>query len=307
MSGSELGRILIVDDDEAAGYVKSHLLRGQGYAVSEASLGRDALALAAAEEPHLTLLDVKLPDLSGIEVCREIKSRFPHIIVLQTSAAFTGVADRVRALDGGADSYLVEPIEPDELIATVQPLLRMRNAEQEARRINHNLEELVAERTRELAETNRHLANEIADRRQVETALWHTQKLDLIGQLTGGIARISITCWWSSRAIWSWSLRPLIAPSNCPRRDGLNYGSRSTVPKQRPSAPPRSRSSFWPSHSAAPSRRRPSASPIYWRSRRAFCGGQRAKQSRSPLPAHRTYGIAGSIQFSSRPPSSTSW
>ena len=188
MSGGERGRILIVDDDEAARYVKSHLLRRQGYAVSEASLGRDALALAAAEEPHLTLLDVKLPDLSGIEVCREIKSRFPHIIVLQTSAAFTGVADRTRALDGGANSYLVEPIEPDELLATVHALLRMRNAEQEARRINRNLEELVADRTRELAEANRHLANEIADRRQVEAALWHTQKLDLIGQLTGGIA-----------------------------------------------------------------------------------------------------------------------
>jgi signal transduction histidine kinase len=188
MSSCEPGRILIVDDDEAARYVKSRLLRREGYAVSEARLGRDALALAAAEEPHLTLLDVKLPDLSGIEVCREIKSRFPHVIVLQTSAAFTGVADRTRALDGGADSYLVEPIEPDELIATVNALLRLRNAEQEARRINRNLEQLVAERTRELAEANRHLADEIADRRQAEEALWHTQKLDLIGQLTGGIA-----------------------------------------------------------------------------------------------------------------------
>jgi signal transduction histidine kinase len=188
MSGGEPGRILIVDDDEAARYVKSRLLRRQGYAVSEASLGRDALALAAAEEPHLTLLDVKLPDLSGIEVCRQIKSRFPHIIVLQTSAAFTGVADRTRALDGGADSYLVEPIEPDELIATVNALLRLRNAEQEARRINHNLEQLVAERTRELADANRRLAEEMADRRQAEAALWHTQKLDLIGQLTGGVA-----------------------------------------------------------------------------------------------------------------------
>jgi DNA-binding response OmpR family regulator len=129
---SETSRILIVDDDEAARYVKRRLLQGQGYAVSEASLGRDAVVLAAAEEPHLALLDVKLPDVSGIEVCREIKSRFPHIIVLRTSAAFTGVADRTRALDGGADSYLVEPIEPDELIATVNALLRMRDAEQEA-------------------------------------------------------------------------------------------------------------------------------------------------------------------------------
>jgi CheY-like chemotaxis protein len=87
---AEPSRILIVDDDEATRHVKSRVLRGRGYAVSEASLGREALALAAAEKPHLTLLDVKLPDLSGIEVCREIKSRFPHVIVLQTSSAFTG-------------------------------------------------------------------------------------------------------------------------------------------------------------------------------------------------------------------------
>src|SRR6516162_1292062 len=188
MSSGEPGRILIVDDDEAARYVKSRLLRGEGYAVSEARLGRDARALASTENPHLTLLDVKLPDISGIEVCREIKSRFPHIIVLQTSAAFTGVADRTRALDGGADSYLVEPIEPDELVATVNALLRMRDAEQEAQRINRNLEQLVIERTRELAEANRRLGDEIADRRKAEAVLWHTQKLALMGQLTGGIA-----------------------------------------------------------------------------------------------------------------------
>jgi DNA-binding response OmpR family regulator len=171
---AEPSRILIVDDDEATRHVKSRVLRGRGYAVSEASLGREALALAAAEKPHLTLLDVKLPDLSGIEVCREIKSRFPHIIVLQTSAGFTGVTDRTRALDGGADSYLVEPIEPDELIATVHALLRLRNAEQEAQRINRNLEQLVAERTQELADANRRLADEVANRRKTEAVLWHT-------------------------------------------------------------------------------------------------------------------------------------
>ena len=184
----EPSQILIVDDDEAARYVKSHLLRGQGYAVSEARLGREALALVAAQPPHLMLLDVKLPDGSGIDVCRKIKSCFPQIIVLQTSAAFTGVADRTRALQGGADSYLVEPIAPDELVATVHALLRMREAEHELRLMKQNLEELVAERTRELAEVNQRLANEVAERRKMETALWHTQKLDLIGQLTGGIA-----------------------------------------------------------------------------------------------------------------------
>ena len=185
---AEPSRILIVDDDEAARYVKCHLLRRHGYAVSEARLGREALAMAAAETPDLMLLDVKLPDASGIDICCEIKSRFPQVIVLQTSAAFTGVADRTRALQGGADSYLVEPIEPDELVATVSALLRMRKAEQELRLMKQNLEKLVADRTRELADGNRRLADEASERRKVEAALWHTQKLDLIGQLTGGIA-----------------------------------------------------------------------------------------------------------------------
>jgi DNA-binding response OmpR family regulator len=142
--------ILIVDDDEATRYIRSHLLRRHGYEICEGSTGRDALALAESRSPHLILLDVKLPDASGTTICREIKARFPRIIVLQTSAAFTGVADRTRALDGGADSYLVEPIDPDELIATVGALLRMRWAEQEVRRLNENLDSLVADRTREL-------------------------------------------------------------------------------------------------------------------------------------------------------------
>jgi CheY-like chemotaxis protein len=62
MNGAEPRRILIVDDDKDARYAKSYLLRRQGYSISEASFGRDVLALAAAVEPHLTLLDVKLPD-----------------------------------------------------------------------------------------------------------------------------------------------------------------------------------------------------------------------------------------------------
>jgi signal transduction histidine kinase len=184
----DASRILVVDDDEATRYVKSHLLRRHGYDVCEASLGVEALALAEDRRPHLVLLDVKLPDANGIEICRAIKSRFSRVIVLQTSAAFTGVADRTRALDGGADSYLIEPIEPDELIATVNALLRMRKAEEDVRRVNRRLEQLVAERTGEFSEANRVLAREAADRRAAETALWHAQKLDSIGQLTGGIA-----------------------------------------------------------------------------------------------------------------------
>ena len=109
------------------------------------------------------LLDVRLPDINGVEVSRRIKATHPGIVVLQTSAAVTSSHDRATALDGGADGFLVEPIEPEELLATARSLLRMRGAEQALRRLNESLELLVAERTRELTEANRRL--EIESRR----------------------------------------------------------------------------------------------------------------------------------------------
>jgi signal transduction histidine kinase len=181
-------RILVVDDSEAGRYVKAHVLRKQRYKVLEAEDGRTALQQCEKAAPDLVLLDVRLPDRNGVELCREIKANFPGIVVLQTSAATTTARDRAAALKGGADGFLVEPIEPEELLASVQALLRMRGAELALRRMNEGLEDLVAERTQALAEAHRQLEIESLERRKAEEVLWHTQKLEVIGQLTGGIA-----------------------------------------------------------------------------------------------------------------------
>jgi signal transduction histidine kinase len=180
--------ILIVDDDAASRYAKAHLLRKSGYDVTEAALGIEAIEQCCGTAPDLVLLDERLPDIHGGDVCRKIKATYPGAVVLQTSAAVSSAGDRARALEGGADGFLMEPIEPEELLATVRSLLRMRGAEQAARRLNESLEMLVAERTRELTEANRRLEIEIGGRRKAEEALWHTQKLEVVGQLTGGIA-----------------------------------------------------------------------------------------------------------------------
>ncbi len=180
--------VLVVDDDDGGRYVKTHLLRKAGYVVTEAASGQAALDQCQDAAPEMVLLDTRLPDVHGFDICREIKSAYPDIIVLQTSAAVTTAQERALALDGGADAFLVEPIEPEELLAIVRALLRMRGAEQALHRLNDTLEELVVERTRELRDTNRRLETEIAGRRQAEEALWHTQKLEAVGQLTGGIA-----------------------------------------------------------------------------------------------------------------------
>jgi len=156
--------ILVVDDDDGGRYLKAHILRKYGYHVTEAATGMGAIEQCCASPPDLVLLDVMLPDVNGIEVSRRIKLAHPGIAVLQTSAAVITPHDRASALEGGADGFLVEPIEPEELLATAQALLRMRGAEQELRRLNEGLELLVAERTRELTDTNRRLEIEIAER-----------------------------------------------------------------------------------------------------------------------------------------------
>jgi PAS domain S-box-containing protein len=131
MSDATANLILNVDDNDGARYAKSRILSRAGFVVIEAANGTEALERARDSLPDLVLLDVKLPDINGFEVCRQIKAtpETAGILVLQTSAAAVQSIDRIRGLDGGADSYLIEPIEPAELIAHVRALLRVRRAE----------------------------------------------------------------------------------------------------------------------------------------------------------------------------------
>src|SRR5262245_38341657 len=128
-------KILNVDDYEPGLYAKSRTLRLAGFEVCEAMTGEDALRLVHELRPQLVLLDVSLPDVSGIEICRRIKtdSSIDSILVIQTSATFTEVRDRVRGLEGGADAYLTEPIEAEELLANIRAFLRLREAERQVR------------------------------------------------------------------------------------------------------------------------------------------------------------------------------
>ncbi|MDC7785135.1 response regulator [Rhodoplanes sp. TEM] len=180
--------VLNVDDREIGRYTKNRDLARAGFAVIEAATGADALRMVEEHHPHVVLLDVQLPDINGTEVCAAIKARWPEVMVLQTSATFTTPADRTSGLDSGADSYLVQPAEPQELAAAVRALLRIRKAEDELRRVNETLERRVEERTRDLAEANDRLRHEIVQREKAEAALAQSQKMEIIGQLTGGVA-----------------------------------------------------------------------------------------------------------------------
>jgi two-component system sensor histidine kinase/response regulator len=133
--------IINVDDYEPARYARGRVLLHAGFNVYDAASGSDALSLIAKHNPDLILLDVHLPDVNGIEVCRRIKSApsSSSVIVLQISASATAAPQATAALDSGADAYLTEPVDPEVLVATVKALLRLRKAERELSAANERL------------------------------------------------------------------------------------------------------------------------------------------------------------------------
>lgn len=130
MTNPLTSRILLVDDNPQNRYVLTRILTRAGMSVEQAATGKEALE-KVRNLPDLVILDVKLPDMSGYQVCREIKSSSftAGVTVLQISASFVSNESKVEALEGGADGYLTHPIDATVLVATVKSLLRLKQAE----------------------------------------------------------------------------------------------------------------------------------------------------------------------------------
>jgi len=117
------GRILVVDDESQIRRVMRTTLTSQGYEVSEATNGEQALQLVLSSEYDLVLLDVNMPGKSGIETCRELRALGSNPAIIMVTVR-DSEADKVEALDAGADGYITKPFGFSELLARVRAVLR---------------------------------------------------------------------------------------------------------------------------------------------------------------------------------------
>lgn len=159
-------KILVVDDTPKNVKLLADLLSAKGYAVVTAESGKEALMQLKAEHPDIVLLDVVMPEMSGYEVCAEIRAneQTAMLPVVMVTALDPGV-ERVKGIEAGADDFLSKPINRPELLARVQSLLRIKS-----------LQDQVQSQAAELAELNSHLEQRV----QQQVA-----ELDRLGRLKG--------------------------------------------------------------------------------------------------------------------------
>ena len=117
--------ILVVEDEDGMASVLNYTLKKEGYSVQVTNNGEEALDMARELQPDLILLDWMLPSMSGVEVCRALRSSndTQNIPIIMISAKGEEI-DRVTGLDRGADDYMVKPFSPAELIARIKAILR---------------------------------------------------------------------------------------------------------------------------------------------------------------------------------------
>jgi two-component system, cell cycle sensor histidine kinase and response regulator CckA len=164
-------KVLVVDDVSANIAVLTWMLAHQGYTVISATSGRQALEMVADEMPDVILLDVSMPEMSGIEVCQKLKADpYLRLIPIILVTALTSDEDLVSGLNAGADDYIAKPVTRQVLSARLRSALRIKAVYDE------------------LGDANEQLRREMAERITAEEELRHAQKLELVGQLAGGIA-----------------------------------------------------------------------------------------------------------------------
>lgn len=154
--------VLVVDDNPTTRYSTARIIRAAGFLTMEAATGTEALEMAS-RSVSAVILDVHLPDIDGFEVCRLLRADVATALlpVIHLSATYVQNADKVTGLNAGADAYLVHPVEPAVLTATLQALIRARLAEDNLRRSDTRFRAIFSQALSGIAliHANGHLAD----------------------------------------------------------------------------------------------------------------------------------------------------
>jgi DNA-binding response OmpR family regulator len=147
-------KVLVTDDDPEVLLLTATVLRRAGYEVLEASTGSECLAIVRASGPDLVLLDVMLPDMSGVDVCQQIKTdqNLQRTFVILASGIRVSSDSQAEGLDCGADGYIVRPISNKELVARVQSMERIKRVEDALLEKERQQQKLILELQEALAE-----------------------------------------------------------------------------------------------------------------------------------------------------------
>lgn len=174
---SETFEILIADDTPESLYLLFDLLESQGYVVRKATNGNLALASAQAVQPDLILLDIKMPDLSGYEVCQCLKGnpKTQHIPVIFISALHEAF-DKMEAFRVGGVDYISKPFHLEEVLVRIQNQLALQSSLRRIQQLNLGLERRVQDRTAQLKMVNQTLQQRIIELREIENNLRESEE-----------------------------------------------------------------------------------------------------------------------------------
>ncbi|RJS77763.1 response regulator [Candidatus Bathyarchaeota archaeon] len=142
-------RILIVDDDESIGKVLATILEDEGYTVDIAENGEKAIKKSEEEFYNLALIDIRLPDMEGIELLTKVRDTTPKMRKIIITG-YPSIQNAIEAVNRGADAYLVKPFDMDKVLATIKEQLKLQ--EEEKRYSQEKVTEYIQTRIRELEE-----------------------------------------------------------------------------------------------------------------------------------------------------------